>query len=75
WRFAGLEECFSVRRKLGTKAAQIPSSRPFKGRVRVGMGFDLATKIVSILTKTHPHPSLPLEGEGVTAHISDIETY
>ena len=34
---------------------------PFKGRIKVGMG--LAPDARKYMT--HPHPNLPLEGEGV----------
>jgi hypothetical protein len=35
------------------------NSLPFKGRVRVGMGEKIVTAQLP-----HPHPGLPLEGEG-----------
>ena len=37
------------------------NSLPFKGRARVGMGYEHRCQ-------THPHPDLPLEGEGVRHH-------
>jgi hypothetical protein len=38
-------------------------SSPFKGEVRRGMG-ELSVDVKHTLSP-HPHPSLPLEGEGV----------
>jgi len=39
-------------------------SLPFKGRARVGMGYG-SVKDTAISVEIHPHPDLPLEGEGV----------
>jgi len=40
------------------------SSLPFKGRARVGMGYRDVVSSFYRTIKTHPHPNLPLEGEG-----------
>jgi hypothetical protein len=40
-------------------------SLPFKGRARVGMGFGRAATFTIYPNETHPHPNLPLDGEGV----------
>jgi hypothetical protein len=44
---------------LSGKNQATDKALPFKGRVRVGMGL-----LARAARKTHPHPSLPLEGEG-----------
>jgi hypothetical protein len=37
---------------------------PFKGRIEVGMGLFVFHLIPIVSGSTHPHPGLPLEGEG-----------
>ena len=61
------EGYFEVSEKIGQLKMAAPDGKqrltdcasPFKGEVGRGMGYDAATH------STHPHPSPPLEGEGV----------
>jgi hypothetical protein len=41
---------------------------PFKGKVGMGMGF-CRIACERNLTETHPHPSPPLEGEGIVSNL------
>ena len=61
WRYAGLD---SIGANLKWKLCRYPIPTPSRG----GLGWGWVSSLLRDLefsSKTHPHPNLPLEGEGV----------